>query len=120
MENTAEAEAARIAELKARTHRLGGEIDGLKGDQLDLKRQIYELEAIRSEVKYELDFAAAQKEQLSKEVEELKKRWNWEFEGLIDHDDAPVLEVFQKVAREINKLRKENRELKRQLEEAKK
>lgn len=120
VESTAEAEAARIAELKARRHRLRGEIEGLKYDEDDLRYDIQELEAIRNEVKTELDWAAAQKEQLSKEVEELKKRWNWEFEGLINHDDAPVMEVFQKVAREINKLREENRELKRQLAEAKK
>lgn len=120
VESTAEAEAARIAELKARTYRLGGEIERLKGDELGLRRQIAELEAIRSEVKFELDWAAAQKEQLSKEVEKLRKRWNWEFEGLINHDEVPVIQVFQKVDREINKLREENRELKRQLAEAKK
>ncbi|MCF7675116.1 MAG: hypothetical protein K9N23_22690 [Akkermansiaceae bacterium] len=120
VESTAEAEAARIAELNARTHRLGGEIERLKSDKLGFRRQIAELEAIRSEVKDELDWAAAQKEQLSKEVEELRKRRKTELEGLLEHDVRPLEEVVKRMTREINQLLEENRDLKRKLAETNK
>lgn len=120
VESTAEAEATRIAEPNAGKRQVRPEIGEMKSQELILKQEIAKLEKYREIVRHEVDDTTAQTEQLSKEVEELRKRRKTELEGLLEHDVRPLEEVVKRMTREINQLLEENRELKRQLAETNK
>jgi hypothetical protein len=79
---------------------------------------IDELKETIAETNDNLNRANAEKEKLLAAEAELKKRWEKELEGFgAGSGSEPIIEVYRRMVHRLESLLKENRDLKRRLDE---